>query len=232
MAMALTKVVVHGVEPDEPLFKRYRQFVYLTITGANTDIDYDFGDSAGTFWTAVGATEPGLTAQKAIADIQIRARAFLSASGAALQTRALIDASQAVAQTLDSAASAGGAATENLTVTGLQTTDLVQSVTQFQKGANGTALIDYGDASGQASALNTLPAEWTADPGAGAKVRVLFTRVSTTPAAGTYILSMGAQYTKVPNILFAAGDAPTAFEVCLIWELNDDEAPVEAVKAA
>ena len=68
----------------------------------------------------------------------------------------------------DSAASAGGAASEVLTVTGLQTTDTILAVSQKTKGANGTAIINFGTL-----IANGLTVEYTADPGAGSIVTVL-----------------------------------------------------------
>lgn len=72
-------------------------------------------------------------------------------------------------QYYDSAASAGGAATETLTVTGLAAADEILSVSQKTKGANGTALNKWTDT---ARTANQLAVEWTGNPGAGAIVRV------------------------------------------------------------
>ena len=68
----------------------------------------------------------------------------------------------------DSAASAGGAASEALTVTGLLTTDTILAVSQKTKGANGTAIINFGTL-----IADGLTVEYTADPGAGSIVTVL-----------------------------------------------------------
>lgn len=77
MAFAITKVQAYGIEAEEPLNKRYRQYMYLTITGASSDVDLDLGDnqtgSLGTFWTAVSGTTIGANALKAIQDIVTRA---------------------------------------------------------------------------------------------------------------------------------------------------------------
>jgi hypothetical protein len=80
-------------------------------------------------------------------------------------------------QVYDSAASAGGAATETLTVTGLATGDTILAVSQLTKGANGTALIKWTDTSRTA---NQLAVEWTGNPGAGAVVRVLVLKAAST----------------------------------------------------
>jgi hypothetical protein len=71
-------------------------------------------------------------------------------------------------QKISSAASAGGAASEALTVTGLAADDVILAVTQRVKGANGTATIAWNT-----QAANALTVEWTANPGAGAIVDVL-----------------------------------------------------------
>lgn len=84
MAMVITKVQAYGIEAEEPVNKRYRQYMYLTLTTANTDVDYDFGDnqtgSLGTFWTATSGTTVGAGALKAIQDIVTRAEVGESCS--------------------------------------------------------------------------------------------------------------------------------------------------------
>lgn len=71
----------------------------------------------------------------------------------------------------DSAASAGGGVTEALVVTGLAATDQILAVSQRVTGANNTALKSFG-----APGANSLTIGWTADPGAGAIVRVFVRR--------------------------------------------------------
>lgn len=68
-------------------------------------------------------------------------------------------------------ASAGGAATEALTCTGLTATDTVLAVTQRVKGANSLPLLGYSTLG-----TNTITGVWSADPGANAVVRVLIRR--------------------------------------------------------
>lgn len=235
MTLALTKVVALGVPVAEPVTKRWLQRLTLTITAANTDATHDYGTYAGTFWTAVGSTEPGLTALKAIKDIQVRASSFLRAGGKGISDKAMVDASRDLITKIDSAASSGGNATETLTVTGLLTTDTILGVSQFVDGAGaGVGILAYGNASGAAAAANALSVTWDADPGAGAKVRVAIKRASgtTTPEAGTYQLALNGTNTKLPDISFASGDAPTATEITLEWLLKDGEEPVECYKAA
>ncbi len=72
---------------------------------------------------------------------------------------------------IQSAASAGGAATEAMTFTGLKTTDTILGVTQRVQGANSLAMTGW----------NTLVTDgmtitWSANPGAGAVVVVLVKR--------------------------------------------------------
>lgn len=64
--------------------------------------------------------------------------------------------------------SVGGAASEALTCTGLLTTDTILAVSQSVKGANGTAINAYNTL-----ITNGLTVSWTADPGAGAVIKVL-----------------------------------------------------------
>lgn len=65
-------------------------------------------------------------------------------------------------------ASAGGAASEQLVVDDLASGDQVLSVYQSVAGADSTALVAVS-----AIGTATLDAEWTADPGAGAKVSIV-----------------------------------------------------------
>lgn len=66
-----------------------------------------------------------------------------------------------------SAASAGGAATEALTVTGLGVSDTILAVHQSTKGANNLPLLSWST-----QANNSLTAIWSANPGAGAVIKV------------------------------------------------------------
>jgi hypothetical protein len=81
MALALTKFEAYGIQIDEPVTKRFVQRAVIEWTGATSDITIDIANYAGTFWTAVGATEPGLTAIKALKDIQIKAKALVVVGG-------------------------------------------------------------------------------------------------------------------------------------------------------
>jgi hypothetical protein len=80
MAFAVTKVECYGLEAEEAVNKRYRQYMNLTITNLAADVDLDLGDlvagSLGTFWTAVSGTTVGANALKAIQDIVTRAASF------------------------------------------------------------------------------------------------------------------------------------------------------------
>ena len=81
MTFALTRFEAYGVQIDQPLSKRYIQRVEMRITGANTDIAVDLGNLAGTFWTAVGSTEPGTTALAAIKAIALKAASLVHVGG-------------------------------------------------------------------------------------------------------------------------------------------------------
>ena len=71
-------------------------------------------------------------------------------------------------QRYTSSATAGGSATATLTVTGLGANDEILAVTPVASGANAAAIRSLG-----AQAANSLVVVFTADPGAGATVRVL-----------------------------------------------------------
>lgn len=66
-----------------------------------------------------------------------------------------------------SSASAGGAATEAMTLTGLAADDTILSVSQKTKGANNLPLLGW-----TTQAANALTCVWSANPGAGAVVIV------------------------------------------------------------
>ncbi len=141
MTFALTSVKAYGVEATEPLAKRFIQRLELKGTAAATNVAYDFGNYTGTFWSAVGSTEPGLTGLKTIKGIQAIAKAFLSAQGTGLNAYTRAPASDTSVITILSAASTGGNATETYTVTGLLTTDTILAVTPALTAATGRATI-------------------------------------------------------------------------------------------
>lgn len=225
MTFALTKVTAYGIEASEPLQKCFKQVLILKGTAANTDVAYDFGTYAGTFWTAVGGTEPGITALKAVKDINIKAQAFQMASGVGLDGYRQTNDTGARVLSLTSAVYAGGSATPTLTVTGLLTTDTILGATQVAKNANSLPLI--GTAATCAVA-NQYAVVYSADPGGTGTVKVEFSRsAGNTVTAGSYQLSMNATNTFIPDILFLSGDAPTAFTIALEWYLKDGEIPNE-----
>lgn len=225
MTLALTSFKAYGIEASEPLQKRFKQCLELVITGANTDATYDFGTYAGTFWTAVGGTEPGTSALLATKQIQTMAKSFLAIEGTALAEKAKLSTSIGNVVTYDSAASAGGGAAETLTVTGLAAADSILSVSQKTKGANSTALVQWTDT---ARTVNQLAVAWTADPGAGAIVRVAVRKAVVAAVAGQYVVDMNATNTLIPDVSFASGDAPTSAKLVLTWELPDGVIPIEA----
>jgi hypothetical protein len=66
-----------------------------------------------------------------------------------------------------SSASAGGAATEVMTLTGILATDTILAVSQSVPGANNLPLLGFNTLGN-----NALTAVWSADPGAGAVIKV------------------------------------------------------------
>jgi len=225
MAFTLSKIRAYGIEAEEPVNKRYQQKLILNIAGLATDVDLDLGDYSGTFWTAVGATQPGITALKAIKDIQTLADSFVGLGATSLAGYTQQPAVGGIV-TYDSAASAGGSTSETLTVTGLAVGDVILAASQRVVGANASALSGFGTV-----ALNSLPVTFTANPGAGAIVRVLVRKVSTAAAvavtAGGYSLVMNSTNTMLPDILFASGNAPLSYVLELSWILKDAQQPVE-----
>lgn len=68
---------------------------------------------------------------------------------------------------LTSSAGAGGAATEAMTVAGLLATDVILGVSQSVKGANSLPLLGFNT-----QTAGHLTGVWSADPGAGAVIKV------------------------------------------------------------
>ncbi len=226
MTFAITKVQCYGIEAEEALNKRYRQYMVLTITAANTDTALDLGlnqsGSLGTFWTAAGTGTPGAGALLAIQDIVTRADYFDSFGGD-FMSRAQVDGARTAVTALNSGASTGGSTSETLTLTGAVTSDLVLGATIATAGATATYL---AQAPSSIATSGVYPVIFGANPGTGAVVRVAIARAAatTTPEAGTYQVTYA---NKTPDIVFASGDAPTAYAVVLKWILQPQTAPVE-----
>lgn len=226
MTLALTAFQAYAVEIDEPLQKRFIQRAEFDITGAATDATYDFGTYAGTFWTAVGGSTVGAVALKAVKDINVAATCFLWAGGLGLTGKTMVGGTGGSVISYNSAASAGGAATEALAVVGLATTDTILAVSQQAKGANSTALNLWTDTG---RTVDVLTVGWTANPGAGSIVRVLVRKASaaTTPVAGQYQIVLDGTNTKIPNITFGTADAPLVAKLVLEWELPNNAWPIQ-----
>jgi len=212
---ALTKYQAYGVLISSPVRKRAVQRVVLTYTAVNTDTDLDIGDDSGTFWTAAKADATyGAMATNALSHIQkIVANADSLSLVGGLDAYAKEGADYTY-HVYTSAASSGGGASETMTVTGLAATDTVLSVTQSTKGANNTAVTGWSGL-----ALNAIDIDWTADPGAGAKVDVLVRRTAT---GYTSTYSQAIQ-NKRPNITFVSGGAPTSAIIILEWDLSNEK---------
>lgn len=55
MAFALTKFKAYGLRAEGDVRPHAQQVMSFTFTAANTDVTYDLGTSAGTFWTSAVA---------------------------------------------------------------------------------------------------------------------------------------------------------------------------------
>ncbi len=223
MTFVVTKVQAYGIEAEEALNKRYRQYMVLTLTAANTDVALDLGNnqtgSLGTFWTAGDDTATGAGALLALQDIVTRADYFDNIGGTFTQVAA--DATGTLITALNSSASTGGSATASFVLTGAATGDTVLGAT-IVTAATGTVALQ--SAASSIATANVYPVVFTGDPGSTAVIRVAISRASTAVSAGTYQLSFA---NKTPNILFVTGDAPTSYTVVLRWILKPQTAPVE-----
>ena len=52
MAFATTGYKLWAVETNKATSPEYVQYLEVDVTGANTDVAYDFGTTGGTFWTS------------------------------------------------------------------------------------------------------------------------------------------------------------------------------------
>ena len=95
----------------------------------------------------------------------------LTPGGAKGKESDLANVVNAIARTYDSDATTGGGTSEALTVTGLKETDKILAVQIKTKGANAAAVAGWSSQTD-----DSLTAEFTADPGAGAVVQVLAQR--------------------------------------------------------
>lgn len=220
MALALTKIQAYGIEAQEPIFKRNLQVAILSLTGANTDATIDLGQlvsgSLGTFWTAVSGTDPGLSALTFFREMKVRADNVMAVQSQELETRNKVGDGIVA---LLSAASAGGAAAEPYTVTGLATTDTIVAVSPTVAPANAVYMKAYGT-----QVANGLTVTYSGDPGAGGKVTVAVRRNgSGAVAAGEYNVAFA---NGSPNLTFASGDAPTAWNLVVWWVLVAGQEPI------
>lgn len=55
MAFALTKFKAYGLRAEGAVRPHAQQVMSFTLTGAATDISYDFDETGGTFWTSAEA---------------------------------------------------------------------------------------------------------------------------------------------------------------------------------
>lgn len=69
MAQAITRVKAFGTQAAEPITNQFVQTLVLALTADAADVTYDLSDPAGTFWTAVEATDIGAAAKKVWFDI-------------------------------------------------------------------------------------------------------------------------------------------------------------------
>lgn len=144
----------------------------LPASNANTIIGNLTGSTAAPIANTYAAVSAKLTPAMLLTG-------FVSGAGAVASTDTVLQAFNKVAGNTQnkrilvftSAASAGGAATEVMTLTGIAATDTIMSVSQSVKGANSLPLLGFNTL-----ATNALTAVWSADPGANAVIVVTVLR--------------------------------------------------------
>lgn len=104
---------------------------------------------------------------------------FVSGAGAVASTDTVLQAVDKLAGNTQnkrilvftSSASSGGSDTEVMTLTGIAATDTILAVSESVKGVNSAPLLGYNTL-----ATNALTGVWSADPGAGAVIKVVVLR--------------------------------------------------------
>jgi len=84
MAHAVTAYKAWLQEANAATGPRKVQHVELTFTAANTDTDWDFGDTNGTFWAAADGTTAGAAAEAIFDDLIPKVSDFLGIRGTAM----------------------------------------------------------------------------------------------------------------------------------------------------
>jgi len=217
MAFACTKFKAYVVTAQSPTRARKLQRVAMTVTGLNSDTALDIGTLGGTFWTAAKADGTYGSIANAAYDtlVKIVAEALaLDEIGGTIEAYDRNDGQKYDYFVYESAAGAGGGATEAMTVTGLLATDTILSVSQSTKGAISLPLLGFNTLG-----ANTLTGVWSADPGAGAKILVTVRRTASA-ASSSYGMSISG---KLPIITFVSGGAPTTNYLEMQWELADNK---------
>ena len=215
MAIALASFAAYGTRGEEALSKRYKQTLRLTFTGANTDVDYDIGEyvsgSLGSLWTAIGGSGNGASALACLQDIATRYQSFLGVKGASGQGSLVV---------MPAAATAGGSATEAVTVTGITAADRILAVRLIDDGPNNVTLAATMNTGVVAAGAGAVSVTFSADPGAGTRVTFL---VQKAYASAPQVINTNA----AANLLYVSGSAPTSWTAVLEWELQEGVLPVE-----
>lgn len=218
---SLTKYNAYGFVIDSDVRKRAVQRMTLHITAANTDTDLDIGDDTGTFWTAVQAdTTYGALGGKALATIQaIDDNVYaLNNLGGLEEWRRGATSCESVHGSCDTAATDETTASyDEVTCSGLLTTDTVRAVTMKTASAGNAALTGW-----TVSAAGLMGLWFTSPPGATGVARVAYTR------ADTECYVVDSISSGRPNLTFVSGSAPTSYVLTLEWELKDEKYIIRA----
>ncbi len=208
MAFALSSAKVFPLETEASFRSTFPHIAIIGLTAANTDTALNLATLAAAD-TTYG---PYITELLNKAD-KLLGYFFLESQRS----------SGAVVKALDSSASAGGAATETLTVTGLLTTDTILGATIVEDGANSV----YIREAAKTCAVNgQYVMTFSGDPGAGLELRVLVLREGGAANGTDHVLSGTA---AAPVFTFAGGgDTPTALTLCLLVNIKKDYGPVRS----
>lgn len=86
MAFAITGYKAWGIESSKAVSPEIVQHLEMTFTAANTDVAYDLGTTAGTFWTSAGATTIPAAFKKMLYDFCAHAQYPLPTGGSIVAT--------------------------------------------------------------------------------------------------------------------------------------------------
>lgn len=212
MAVALTSVKVYPLETEQSMRDNFPHLAEISLTALASDTTVNLATLAA----ADSTNGPYLTTLLQRADV-ITGYFFLESARAQ-------NGAAANVKTFLSNASAGGAAAEAYTVTGLLSTDTVIAVTPQTATTNAAYIRSFGTL-----VTNGLTVTYNTDPGASGKVQVSVIRTGGVATGSDHVFSGTA---NAPVFTFAGGTStPTVLTLVLGVKIKKDYPPVKSPSA-